>query len=79
MYCEDACPTYSIQLIPDYEMSEYNRQNLVYNKEDLLISGQGKYHGYSYWQQSGVSIKGKNNGEGAQDRNPPVDIKSLMP
>lgn len=78
-YCEDACPTYAIQLIPDYEMSEYNRQNLVYNKEDLLISGQGKYHGYSYYEQAGVSIKGKGKGKGAQDRNPPVDIKSLMP
>ena len=78
-YCEDACPTYAIQLIPDYEMSEYKRQNLVYNKEDLLISGQGKYHGYSYYQQASVSIKGKGKGEGDQDRNPPVDMKSLMP
>ena len=60
-------------------MSEYNRQELVYNKEDLLISGQGKYHGYSYYQQSGVAIKGKLTGEGAQDSNPPVDIKSLLP
>ena len=41
-FCEEACPTYAIQLIPDFEMSEYNRQNLVYEKEDLLISGTGK-------------------------------------
>ena len=44
-YCEEACPTYAIQLTPDYEMSEYDRKNLVYEKEDLLISGQGKYRG----------------------------------
>ena len=38
--CEDACPTDAIQLIPDFEMGEYHRQNLVYEKEDLLIDGQ---------------------------------------
>jgi N4-gp56 family major capsid protein len=36
-YCEEACPTYAIQLIPDFEMAEYNRQNLVFEKEDLLM------------------------------------------
>ena len=35
--CEEACPTTAIQLTPDFEMSEYNRQNLVYEKEHLLI------------------------------------------
>ncbi|HKF95241.1 MAG TPA: NADH-quinone oxidoreductase subunit NuoI, partial [Gammaproteobacteria bacterium] len=48
--CEEACPTYAIQLTPDYEMSEYDRQNLVYEKEDLLISGTGKYHDYSFYR-----------------------------
>ena len=42
-FCEEACPTYAIQLTPDFEMGEYDRQNLVYEKEDLLISGPGKY------------------------------------
>ena len=46
--CEDACPTYAIQLTPDFEMSEYTRPNLVYEKEDLLIDGAGKYPGYNY-------------------------------
>src|SRR5512143_3394613 len=58
-FCEDACPTYAIQLIPDFEMAEYDRQNLVYEKEDLLISGQGKYHGYNFYHHSGVAIEGK--------------------
>jgi NADH-quinone oxidoreductase subunit I len=77
-YCEEACPTYAIQLTPDYEMSEYRRPSLVYEKEDLLISGQGKYHGYNFYKIAGVAIKGKGKGEGEEDE-PPVDSRSLMP
>ena len=77
-YCEEACPTYAIQLTPDMEMSEYNRQNMVYEKEDLLISGPGKYHGYSFWDVAGVAIGGKDKGE-AQAEQPPADVRSLMP
>ena len=36
-FCEEACPTLAIQLTPDFEMGEYNRHDLVYEKEDLLI------------------------------------------
>ena len=36
--CEEACPTKAIQLTPDFDMNEYRRSNLVYEKEDLLIS-----------------------------------------
>ena len=77
-FCEDACPTYAIQLTPDYEMSEYKRCGLVYEKEDLLISGQGKYHGYSYYRVAGTQIGGKDKGE-AQNERPPVDVRELMP
>lgn len=77
-YCEEACPTYAIQLTPDFEMSEYSRPNLVYEKEDLLISGQGKYPGYSYWRVAGVKIGGKDKGE-AENETAPVDIRSLLP
>ncbi len=77
-FCEDACPTYSIQLIPDIEMSEYQRPSLVYEKEHLLISGEGKYHGYNFYRVAGVSIGGKDKGEGIEE-NPPVDIRSLLP
>lgn len=77
-YCEDACPTYAIQLIPDFEMAEYNRQNLVYEKEDLLIDGQGKYHGYNFYRVAGVDagVKGKGQGE---EENKPVDVRTLLP
>ncbi|MCU7495425.1 MAG: NADH-quinone oxidoreductase subunit NuoI [Ignavibacteria bacterium] len=77
-YCEEACPTYSIQLTPDYEMSEFHRENMVYEKEDLLISGEGKYHGYNFYRVSGLAIGGKDKGEGIEDL-PPVDVRSIRP
>jgi len=77
-FCEEACPTDAIQLTPDFEMSEYQRQNLVYEKEDLLISGTGKYPGYSFYQVAGKAIGGKDKGE-AQDEAPPVDVRRLLP
>ena len=77
-FCEEACPTYAIQLTPDCEMSEYRRQALVYEKEDLLINGQGKYHGYDFHRVAGLQIKGKDKGE-AENERPPVDVRGLMP
>ncbi len=77
-WCEEACPTYAIQLTPDVEMSEYERPNLVYEKEDLLISGPGKYPGYSFWRVAGKAIGGKDKGE-AEREQPPVDLRGLIP
>ncbi len=77
-YCEEACPTYAIQLTPDFEMGEYVRQNLVYEKEDLLISGPGKYPDYDFYRVSGVAIRGKDKGETEYEL-PPVDVKELLP
>ena len=77
-FCEEACPTYAIQLTPDMEMSEYRRQDMVYEKEDLLIAGPGKYPGYNFWRVAGVQIGGKDKGE-AEREEPPVDLQSLMP
>ncbi len=77
-YCEEACPTYAIQLTPDFEMGEYDRRNLVYEKEHLLISGPGKYPGYNFYRIAGLAIGGKDKGE-AENEEPPVDVKSLLP
>ncbi len=77
-FCEEACPTYAIQLTPDMQMSDYSRQSLVYEKEDLLISGQGKYPGYNFWRVSGVQIGEKSKGE-AEREDPPADIFGNMP
>lgn len=77
-FCEEACPTYAIQLTPDFEMGEYRRTNLVYEKEDLLISGPGKYPGYNFYRQAGLAIGGKGKGEG-ENESAPVDVRSLLP
>ncbi len=77
-YCEEACPTYAIQLTPDVEMSEYDRRNMVYEKEDLLIDGPGKYHDYNFYRVAGLAVGGKDKGE-AENEAPPVDVKSLLP
>jgi NADH-quinone oxidoreductase subunit I len=77
-YCEEACPTYAIQLTPDFEMGEYLRQNMVYEKEDLLIDGPGKYPGYNFWRVAGVAIGNKDKGR-AENEDLPIDIRSLMP
>ncbi len=76
--CEDACPTYAIQLTPDFEMGEFDRQNMVYEKEHLLISGEGKYHGYNFYRNAGVDAGVKAKGTGANEELP-VDVKDLMP
>ncbi len=77
-YCEEACPTYAIQLTTDFEMCEYDRPSLVYEKEDLLISGEGKYPGYNFYRIAGLKIGGKDKGE-AENEAPPVDLRALLP
>jgi NADH-quinone oxidoreductase subunit I len=77
-FCEEACPTCAIQLTPDFELGEYDRQELVYEKEDLLISGPGKYPGYDFYRVAGLAIGGKDKGA-AQNEEPPVDIRSTLP
>jgi NADH-quinone oxidoreductase subunit I len=77
-FCEDACPTRAIQLVPDYEMSEYERRNMVYEKEHLLVDGQGKYPGYDFYKVAGVAIPGKKK-DGGPGEEPPVDLRSLLP
>jgi NADH-quinone oxidoreductase subunit I len=59
-------------------MCEYKRSNLVYEKEDLLISGVGKYPDYNFYRHAGVEIGGKGKGEAISEK-PPVDIKDLLP
>ena len=76
--CEEACPTTAIQLTPDFEMGEYRRQDLVYQKADFFISGPGKYPDYNFYRVSGLAIAGKQKGT-AQDEALPIDTKGLLP
>lgn len=76
--CEEACPTTAIQLTPDFEMIEYKRQDLVYEKKDLLISGTGKYPDYNFYQKSGIAVYGKDKGM-ADNESKPVNTKDLLP
>jgi len=68
----------AIQLTPDFEMGEYRRQDLVYEKEDLLISGPGKHPDYNFYRVAGLAIQGKDKGQ-AENESPPVDVRGLMP
>ena len=77
-YCEEACPTNAIQLTPDYELGEYRRQDLVYEKEHLQIAGPGKYHDYNFYRVAGVAVSGKDKGQ-SENEAPPVDVRSLLP
>ena len=71
-YCEEACPTCAIQLTPDVELSEYQKKDLFYEKEDLDIAGPGKEPAYNFYTVCGVSVLGK-------DEPPSVEIKNLLP
>jgi NADH-quinone oxidoreductase subunit I len=59
-------------------MCEYDRQNMVYEKEHLLIDGPGKYPDYNFYRVSGLKIQGKDKGE-AENEAEPIDVKSLLP
>lgn len=76
--CEEACPTTAIQLTPDFEIGEYNRQNLVYEKEHLLISGPGKYPDYNYYRVTGMATENQPKGS-HQNEAAPIDVRSLLP
>jgi len=76
--CEEACPTAAIQLIPDFELGEFKRQDLVYEKEDLLILGQGKYPDYNFYKFSGVKLE-KEKSDDLKYKDNRIDIKTLLP
>jgi len=50
----------------------------VFEKEDLLIAGQGKYSGYNFYKVAGLAIADKDKGR-AENEAPPEDLHSIMP
>ncbi|QCI19264.1 NADH-quinone oxidoreductase subunit NuoI [Buchnera aphidicola] len=78
--CEEACPTTAIQLIPDFELAEYDRKDLIYEKENLLISGTGKNKHYNFYNVSGVQLhEEKEYSSQHSKKKTCVDIHSLLP
>lgn len=75
--CAEACPTLALQMTTDFEMSETDPQGLIYEKEDLLIDGPGKYPDYNFWQEAGVPVTHAM-GRGKQDVSP-ADPRSNLP
>jgi hypothetical protein len=39
-----------------FRVAEYVRQDLVYEKENLLISGPGKYPDYNFYRVTGMAV-----------------------
>lgn len=37
--CEEACPVDAIRMGPNYELADYDRNNFIYTKEDLIRLG----------------------------------------
>jgi len=35
-YCVEACPVGALQMTGEYELADYSRESLIYNKERLL-------------------------------------------
>ena len=58
-------------------MCEYDRQNLVYEKEDLLIADGGKDKEYNFYEHAGIGVVNPRGGN--RDEYGPVDIKSNLP
>lgn len=77
--CEEACPTSAIQLIPDVELSDFSRKNLIYEKKDLLISGPGKFREYDFYNISGVELNKKKYKYSSKKTLNTIDITSLLP
>ena len=48
---------------------------MVYEKEDLLISGPGKYHDYNFYRVAGHGDRRQGQGRGARTSEPPVDVQ----
>ena len=41
-FCVEACPTSALNMCPEYELSEYARENLIYTKDMLLEKHPGE-------------------------------------
>lgn len=64
-------------MTPDYEICERDIMELVYEKEDLLITGCGKDAGYNFYRHAGIGVvQPRGTGEREEES---VDVRGLMP
>jgi NADH-quinone oxidoreductase subunit I len=75
--CAEACPTLALQMTADFELSRRDVQELLFEKEQLLIDGCGKDCGYDFYKHCGIGVS-QARGAGA-DEQQPVDVRRLVP
>ena len=54
-YCEVACPFDAITMGHDYELSDYNRSDLIFTKE-MLLGGPGGAHAAAARGRVGLAV-----------------------
>lgn len=76
--CEEACPTSAIQLTPDFENVRRDILEMVFEKEDLLVTGCGKDPEYNFYRHAGIATEQAAKGEHEKE-DKPVNVKSNLP
>ena len=57
--CVEACPFDALTMTPGYEMASYNRADLLWPKERLLVPGTPENDANMHWIMSGIEKMGK--------------------
>jgi NADH-quinone oxidoreductase subunit I len=57
--CVEACPFDALTMTPGYELAAYNRADLLWPKERLLVPGTAENDANMHWIMSGIEKGGK--------------------
>jgi NADH-quinone oxidoreductase subunit I len=57
--CVEACPFDALTMTPGFELAAYNRVDLLWPKERLLVPGTAENDANMHWIMSGVEKQGK--------------------
>ena len=58
-FCVEACPFDALTMTPGYELASYDRGNLLWDKERLLVPGTTENDQNMHWIMSGIEKMGK--------------------
>ena len=75
--CTEACPTLALQMTSYYEFCERQPLDLVYEKENLLITDGGKDCEYNFYHHTGIGTVNPRGGN--PDETEPVDVRTNLP